>query len=132
MLFCVFVTFPYGILGQVWYLNVNISDLNYLHSSLLSRPIIAYCRSNVLQNLPYFRHALSNHMTLMHSFYPIRQVSLYLNAIIFLELISDPMMITYSFNNFTEGIKSPTVFDIPPQCKHAAYGNMVGHFFYIP
>ena len=24
---CVFVTFPCGILGQVWYLNVSISDL---------------------------------------------------------------------------------------------------------
>ena len=27
MFSCVFVTFPYGDLGQVWYLNVLISDL---------------------------------------------------------------------------------------------------------
>ena len=27
---CVFVTFPYGILGQVWYLIVSIPDLRCL------------------------------------------------------------------------------------------------------
>ena len=27
ILSCVFVTFPYGVLGQVWYLNVEIPDL---------------------------------------------------------------------------------------------------------
>ena len=27
MFYCVFVTFPYGILGQVWYLIVSIPDL---------------------------------------------------------------------------------------------------------
>ena len=30
MFYCVFVTFPCGILGQVWYLNVSISDLCHL------------------------------------------------------------------------------------------------------
>ena len=27
MFYCAFVTFPYGFLGQVWYLNVSIPDL---------------------------------------------------------------------------------------------------------
>ena len=27
MFYCVFVTFPYGVLGQVWYLVVSIPDL---------------------------------------------------------------------------------------------------------
>ena len=27
MFSCVFITFPYGILGQVWYLNVSIPDI---------------------------------------------------------------------------------------------------------
>ena len=27
MFSCIFVTFPYGVLGQVWYLIVSISDL---------------------------------------------------------------------------------------------------------
>ena len=30
MFYCVFVTFPCGILGQLWYLNVSISDLCHL------------------------------------------------------------------------------------------------------
>ena len=32
---CVFVTFPYGVPGQVWLLIVLIPDLALLHSSLL-------------------------------------------------------------------------------------------------
>ena len=31
MFSCVFVTFPYGVLGQVWYLIVSIPDLGFLH-----------------------------------------------------------------------------------------------------
>ena len=34
---CVFVTFPYGVLGQVWYLIVSIPDLFHL-SYLISLP----------------------------------------------------------------------------------------------
>ena len=30
MFYCVFVTFPCGLLGQVWYLIVSISDLSLL------------------------------------------------------------------------------------------------------
>ena len=30
MVYCVFVTFPYGVLGQVWYLIVSIPDLYLL------------------------------------------------------------------------------------------------------
>ena len=35
---CVFVTFPYGVLGQVWYLIVSITDLcllPYFHCNAL-------------------------------------------------------------------------------------------------
>ena len=27
MIYCIYVTFPYGVLGQVWYLVVSIPDL---------------------------------------------------------------------------------------------------------
>ena len=49
MFFCVFVTFPYGILGKVWYLIVLIPDLclrfyfdvsykrKYVHEVLVNR-----------------------------------------------------------------------------------------------
>ena len=30
---CVYVTFPYGVSGQVWYLNVSIPDLYLLYFS---------------------------------------------------------------------------------------------------
>ena len=43
-----FVTFPRGILGQIWYLIVSFPDLCIL--SYFSRPRIALCRSKVLQN----------------------------------------------------------------------------------
>ena len=32
--FCAFVTFHYGVLGQVWYLIVSILDLSFLSKSL--------------------------------------------------------------------------------------------------
>ena len=32
MFYCVFVTFPYGILGPVWYFIVSIPDLCHLSS----------------------------------------------------------------------------------------------------
>ena len=57
MFYCVFVTFPYGVLGQVWYLFVSIPDL-CLHSyfkSCLRHYIVIYVtfstipyRSNVI------------------------------------------------------------------------------------
>ena len=34
MFHCAFVTFPYGVLGQVWYLFVSIPDLSFLSKSL--------------------------------------------------------------------------------------------------
>ena len=34
-LVCGFVTFPFGILGQVWYLNVSIPDLRPFHTFIL-------------------------------------------------------------------------------------------------
>ena len=37
MFYCVFVTFPCGILGQVWYLIVSIPDLCYFSYFLLIR-----------------------------------------------------------------------------------------------
>ena len=42
--YCVFVTFPCGILGQVWYLIVSIPDLyrlSYVESSSATRHIRA-------------------------------------------------------------------------------------------
>ena len=39
MFYCVFFTFPCGILGQVWYLIVSIPDL--CHLSYYDHPIIA-------------------------------------------------------------------------------------------
>ena len=38
MLSCVVVTFPYGVLGQLWYLIISISDL-----CLLSYFVMAIC-----------------------------------------------------------------------------------------
>ena len=38
---CVFVTFPYGILGQVWYLIVSIPDL--CHLSYINMDILDFC-----------------------------------------------------------------------------------------
>ena len=35
--YCIFVTFPRGILGQVWYLVVSFPDLCYLSYFYLSR-----------------------------------------------------------------------------------------------
>ena len=34
MFYCVFVTFPCGILGQVWYLIVSIPDLYYFNNEV--------------------------------------------------------------------------------------------------
>ena len=42
---CVFVTFPYGILGQVWYLIVLIPDL-CLHPSFVEKMQTIVCVSN--------------------------------------------------------------------------------------
>ena len=40
--FCVFVTFPCGVLDQVWYLIVSIHDLclltNFCHDKMLLKP----------------------------------------------------------------------------------------------
>ena len=29
------------------------------------------------------------------------------------------------YSNFTEGIKDPSVFDVPPECKHAKLTDLV-------
>ena len=34
MFHCAFITFPYGVLGQVWYLFVSFSDPSFLSKSL--------------------------------------------------------------------------------------------------
>ena len=39
MLSCVFVTFLFGVLGQVWYLIVSIPDLCLLHVFLIKDDI---------------------------------------------------------------------------------------------
>ena len=49
MFYCVFVTFQCGVLGQVWYLNVSISDLcilSYFHLIFVSNAGVALCRCN--------------------------------------------------------------------------------------
>ena len=42
MFTCIFVTFPYGVLGQVWFLIASISDL-----PLLSYFVVSYKRKYV-------------------------------------------------------------------------------------
>ena len=49
MFACVFDTFPYGVLGQVWHLILSIPDLFFLFAStrtcydLTSRKLVIYC-----------------------------------------------------------------------------------------
>ena len=59
MFYCVFVTFPYGILGQVWHLIVSIPDLCRLSyfalPVLYNRYIIKHAQEYVSKRL--FVHA---------------------------------------------------------------------------
>ena len=43
MFSCVFATFPYGVLGQVWYLIVSIPDLCFLFFILIYFKIRCKC-----------------------------------------------------------------------------------------
>ena len=42
MFSCVFVTFPYGVLGQVWYLIVSIPDFLLLPCSYSAREVFVH------------------------------------------------------------------------------------------
>ena len=46
MFYCIFVTFPCGILGQVWYLVILIPDLCRLSDFRLGRYIVGYTVRN--------------------------------------------------------------------------------------
>ena len=50
---CVFVTFPCGILGQVWYLIVSIPDL--CHFSILNSNAMLFNCKRVVQVLDTFK-----------------------------------------------------------------------------
>ena len=58
---CLFVTFPYGVLSQMWYMIVLIPDLCLLHYFFKRLPAIfslfylhcaLSCFQNFLQNMP--------------------------------------------------------------------------------
>ena len=61
---CVFVTFPCGILGQVWYLIVSISDLWQL-SYFLSQDKISGLQISGLQEIYFLEPILSNESKLV-------------------------------------------------------------------
>ena len=50
MFYCVFVTFPYGVLGQVWYLIVTIPDICLLFCLTLNQSI-GFLKKNIFRLL---------------------------------------------------------------------------------
>ena len=58
--YCIFVTFPCGILGQVWYLIVSFPDICvFLTSILLLVCYRSYVNTSVMPKLFYFPRAMS-------------------------------------------------------------------------
>ena len=79
MFSCVFVTFPYGVLGQVWYLIVSIPDLclltysderNVAGNNFSSLSFLFHftflCRLAILNNATVFKHCLTLSFSLAH------------------------------------------------------------------
>ena len=54
MLSCVFVTFQYGVLGQVWYLIVSIPDLCLLPYFQSESAAFQFCICSLFLKNPFF------------------------------------------------------------------------------